>query len=77
MKNFKSIKEYCEAIHISPPKYEQFDVRSFEENMPTVIHQMLPFRHAFYAIALKIGGEGKAITSHHTDFLLQTGRTAN
>lgn len=30
-----------------PPKYEQFDIRSFEENMPTVIQKMPPFRHAF------------------------------
>ena len=68
MKNFKTIKDYCQAIHISAPRYEQFDIRRFEENMPTVVHQMPPFRHAFYAIAIKIGGEGKAIASHYTDF---------
>ena len=68
MKNFKTLNEYCEAIHISPPKYEQFDIRSFEENMPTVINQMPPFRHAFYAIALKMEGKGKAVSSHFTGF---------
>jgi AraC-like DNA-binding protein len=68
MKNFKTIKEYCEAIHIPAPKYDLIDIRSFEENMPTVIHQMPAFRHAFYAIAIKVDGEGKAITSHYTDF---------
>lgn len=68
MKNFKTIAEYCQAIHIAPPKYEQFDIRNFEENMPTVVHQMPPFRHAFYAIAIKMEGKGKAVASHYTDF---------
>ena len=68
MKNFKTIREYCQAIHIPLPRYEEFDIRSFEENMPTVVHQMKPFRHAFYAIAIKIGGKGKAVASHYTDF---------
>ncbi|MEO1261196.1 MAG: helix-turn-helix domain-containing protein [Bacteroidota bacterium] len=68
MKNFRTIRDYCEAIHISPPKYEHFDIRSFEENMPSVVHQMPPFRHSFYAIAIKIGGKGKAVISHHENF---------
>lgn len=68
MKNFKTISAYCQAIQIAPPKYAHFDIRSFEENMPTVVHQMLPFRHAFYAIAIKMGGKGKAVSSHYTDF---------
>ncbi len=68
MKNFKTISAYCRAIHVPAPKYEQFDIRSFEENMPSVVHQMPPFRHAFYAIAIKMGGKGKAISSHFTDF---------
>ncbi|MEM9545539.1 MAG: helix-turn-helix domain-containing protein [Bacteroidota bacterium] len=68
MKHIKTLKEYCEYIHIPPPKYDRFDIRSFAENMPTVLPQVPPFRHAFYAIALKIGGQGKAITSHYTDF---------
>ncbi len=29
---------------------------------------MAPFRHEFYAIAIKADGDGKAITGHHTDF---------
>ena len=68
MKNFKTIRSYCEAIHIPPPKYEQFDVRKFEENMTTVVNKMPPFRHAFYAIAIKIGGKGKALTEHYKNF---------
>ena len=68
MKNFKTISAYCKTIHISPPKYEWFDIRTFEENMSTVVHQMPPFRHAFYAIAIKVGGKGKAVSSHYNDF---------
>lgn len=68
MKEFKTLEEYCAAIRIERPKHEHFDIRSFEENMPTVVHQMPPFRHAFYAIAVKVEGSGRAVTSHYTDF---------
>lgn len=68
MKNFKTINEYCRAINIPPPKHAHFDIRSFSENMSSVVHQMEPFRHAFYAIAIKVEGGGKAITGHHVDF---------
>jgi AraC-like DNA-binding protein len=36
--------------------------------MKTVVHKMPPFRHEFYAIAIKADGDGKAVTGHHTDF---------
>ena len=36
--------------------------------MPTIVESMPAFRHEFYAIALKIEGNGKAISGHHTDF---------
>ncbi len=68
MKHFKTILEYCEGISIPQPKHPHFDIRSFEENMPVVISEMPPFRHEFYAIAIKADGDGKAITGHHTDF---------
>lgn len=68
MKHFKTISSYCEAIQINAPKQPYFDIRSFEENMPTVIAKMKPFKHEFYAIAIKIEGTGKAISGHHTDF---------
>ncbi|WP_299248785.1 helix-turn-helix domain-containing protein [uncultured Aquimarina sp.] len=68
MKNFKTIKEYSEVTRIPPARYEHFVVRSFQENMPTVVHKMPPFRHAFYAIALKMNGDGKALSSHYSDF---------
>ena len=68
MKKFTNISEYCAAINISLPKHPHFDIRSFSDNMPTIVNQMLPFRHTFYAIAIKISGKGKAISGHHTDF---------
>ncbi len=72
MKYFKTIREYCEAINILPPKHAHFDIRSFKENMLTVIYQMPPFRHAFYAIAIKVEGGGKAVSGHHTEFPAET-----
>jgi len=68
MKHFRTITEYCRAIQISKPRYPNFDIRSFSENMPTVVKKMLPFRHEFYAIAIKAEGEGKVVSGHHTDF---------
>ena len=68
MKHFKSIDDYCQAICIPAPKHPYFDIRSFEENMPTVVSKMPPFKHEFYAIAIKVEGSGKAISGHHTNF---------
>ncbi|MEL6305534.1 MAG: helix-turn-helix domain-containing protein [Bacteroidota bacterium] len=68
MQNFKTLKEYSEATGIPEARYENFVVRSFQENMPTVVHRMPAFRHAFYAIALRINGDGKALSSHYSEF---------
>ncbi|WP_299553034.1 helix-turn-helix domain-containing protein [Seonamhaeicola sp.] len=68
MKHFKTIQAYCKAINISQPGHPYFDIRSFEENMPTVVAKMPPFKHEFYAIAIKVEGSGKAISGHHTNF---------
>lgn len=68
MQHFKTISDYCRAINIPPPRHPHFDIRSFEENMPNVVSEMPPFRHEFYAIAIKVGGSGKAISGHYTDF---------
>ena len=68
MKHFKTISEYCKGINIHPPKHPHFDIRSFEENMETVKDQMPAFRHEFYAIAIKAGGDGKVITGQFSDF---------
>ena len=68
MKHFKTIEDYCHAIGIPRPKYPDFDIRDFKDNMSTVVSSMPPFRHEFYAIALKIEGSGIARTGHHQDF---------
>ena len=68
MKHFKTISEYCKGIGIAPPIHAHFDIRSFEENMPHVIQCMPPFRHEFFAIAIKADGDGKVVSGHHTDF---------
>ncbi len=68
MNHFKTITEYCKGINISPPKHPHFDIRSFEENMASVRHDMPPFRHEFYAIAIKADGDGKVITGEFSDF---------
>ena len=36
--------------------------------METVHHQMPAFRHEFYAIAVKAGGDGKVVTGQFSDF---------
>ncbi len=60
MQYLKTLPEYCAAINVSPPRFPHFDVRSFAENMPTVVEKMPPFRHEFYAIAIKREGGGQA-----------------
>ena len=68
MQHFKTIEDYCKAIQIAPPKHPYFDIRSFRDNMPTVVPKMQPFKHEFYAIAMKVEGSGKVSSGHHTDF---------
>ncbi|MEM9837494.1 MAG: hypothetical protein AAF828_13385, partial [Bacteroidota bacterium] len=58
MQHFSTIEAYCRGINISPPQWPLFDLRTFEDNMRTVHPKMPPFKHEFYAIALKIGGGG-------------------
>lgn len=68
MKHFKTITEYYETIGLSAPENPHFDIRSFEENMSTVVHKMEPFRHEFYFIGIKVDGGGKVLLGHNTDF---------
>ncbi len=62
--HFDTLKGYCKGINIAPPKWTDFDVRTFGANMKTVHHKMPPFKHEFYAIALKLAGEGYAKTGN-------------
>ncbi|TKG97018.1 AraC family transcriptional regulator [Puteibacter caeruleilacunae] len=68
MQHFKTITEYSKAIGISAPMHPHFDIRSFEENMGTIVHQMPAFRHEFYFIALKLTGDGTHTPAHYTEF---------
>ena len=36
--------------------------------MATVVAEMPPFRHEFYALAIKAEGDGKAVSGHFSDF---------
>lgn len=66
MKHIKTLEGYCRNINIPPPRYPFFDVRDFNENMKTVKKKVEPFRHEFYAIALRIEGEGTTQTGQFT-----------
>ena len=68
MQHFKTITQYCKAINIPDSKHSFFDIRTFEENMPTVVAKMTPFKHEFYAIAIKVEGSGTVISGHHKHF---------
>lgn len=62
MKQITTIPDYCKEINISPPKHLFFDIRSFEDNMKTVNAKQAPFRHEFYAIALRHEGSNKEVS---------------
>lgn len=66
MKHIATLEEYCREINIPKPRYPFFDIRSFEENMKTVKKKVGPFRHEFYAIALRLQGEGITLTGQFT-----------
>lgn len=66
MNHFSTLEAYCKGIGISKPRWPEFDIRSFEENMKTVHHKMPPFKHEFYAIAVKLDGGGFAKTGNNS-----------
>lgn len=66
MKHFSTLQEYCSGINVSPPKWDDFDLRSFEDNMKSVHHRIPPFKHEFYAIAIKVDGGGFAKTGNYS-----------
>ncbi|WP_462251779.1 AraC family transcriptional regulator [Ekhidna sp.] len=56
---FESIDEYNLKIGIDAPRYQDFDIRDFEENMKTVKLKMPAFRIPFFQIALVESGTGE------------------
>jgi hypothetical protein len=61
MKTITTIPDYCRHINIPQPKYSFFDIRKFEDKVKTENSKQEPFRHEFYAIALRHAGENKKI----------------
>lgn len=55
---FEEIRQYNNAINITPPRYGAVDIRRFEENMPAVRSVMPPFRNSFYQVALVMDAGG-------------------
>ncbi len=66
MQHFTTLDAYCNGIGISKPLWEAFDIRSFQENMGSVKNQMPPFKHEFYAVAIKLEGGGFAKTGNYS-----------
>ncbi len=65
LQHFSTLPAYCQGIGIPAPKQDDFDTRCFEENMKTVRQRMPPFKHEFYAVALKLEGSGYASTGNY------------
>jgi AraC family transcriptional activator of pobA len=61
MKTITTLYDYCKEINIPPPKHSFFDVRRFEDKVKTENSKQPPFRHEFYAIALRHVGENKSV----------------
>jgi AraC family transcriptional regulator, transcriptional activator of pobA len=61
MRHITTLAEYCETINIPLPKHPHFDIRRFEDNMQTVNVHQEPFKHEFYALALKLGGSNRQV----------------
>lgn len=67
MKTITSIYDYCKEINIPSPKHPFFDIRKFEDNAKTVNLKQPPFRHEFYAIAIRNSGDNKEVNGKHLD----------
>lgn len=67
MKTITTIQDYCKEINIPNPKHPYFDIRKFEDNMKTVNAKQPPFRHEFYAIALRNSGDNKEVNGKFLD----------
>jgi AraC family transcriptional activator of pobA len=67
LKTIITIPAYCREINIPAPRHAFFDIRKFEENAKTVNLKQPPFRHEFYAIALKNAGFNKEVNGRFLD----------
>ena len=78
---YQGINQYNQAINIPLPRFEDFDVRDFQENMKTVRLEMSAFRHNFYQISLLESGGGTVSSAgqafdlgHFSLFFIQPGQ---
>ena len=67
MKTITTIQDYCKEINIPNPKHPFFDIRRFEDNAKTVNLKQPPFRHEFYAVALKNSGDNTEVNGKFLD----------
>ncbi|WP_420459172.1 helix-turn-helix domain-containing protein [Neolewinella sp.] len=65
-----TVPAYNTTINVSPPLLEDFDVRSFEDNMDRVPMRIQPFRIGFYQIAILESGGGR-VNSDGSDYDLR------
>ncbi len=61
MKTITTLADYCREINIPAPRHPFFDIRRFEDNMATVNARQPPFRHEFYAVALRLAGQNTEV----------------
>jgi AraC-like DNA-binding protein len=61
MKTITTLPDYCREINIPAPRHPFFDIRRFEDNMATVNARQPPFRHEFYAVALRLAGQNTEV----------------
>jgi AraC family transcriptional regulator, transcriptional activator of pobA len=61
LKKITTIPDYCKEVNIPQPRYSFFDVRRFEDKAKTENAKQPPFRHEFYAIALRHTGGNKEV----------------
>lgn len=67
MKTITTIHDYCQEINIASPKHSFFDIRKFEDNAKTVNLKQPPFKHEFYAVALKNSGDNTEVNGKFLD----------
>jgi AraC family transcriptional regulator, transcriptional activator of pobA len=67
LKTITTIQDYCKEINIPNPKHSFFDIRKFEDNAKTVNLKQPPFKHEFYAVALKNSGDNTEVNGRFLD----------
>ncbi|GAB3643693.1 helix-turn-helix domain-containing protein [Spirosoma arcticum] len=61
LKTITTLPDYCRHVNIPQPKYAFFDIRRFEDKTKTENAKQAPFRHEFYAVAVRQAGQNKEV----------------